>query len=296
MQQRYGILTGPAVIVHGGAGAQDPKAERARQASLVAEKIARMGVDLLLKNTDPLTVVVACLKMFEADEIFNAGFGSALQADGVARLTAAVMDGRRQSLSGVMHATQMLHPSELAAYLQNSSARVLAGPGPELLARTMGTPLQNPVSQARALAWANAAKRPELSCDTVGVVVRTADGQICAGTSTGGRGNEFPGRVSDAATVAGNYASAFAGISCTGIGEEIVDDAVAARIDTRCRDGQSLEVASRKAFDEAVSSKRSYGWIALDAKGAWALAHTSDQMIYALADGGGQSISSVDAK
>ena len=51
---------------------------------------------------------------------------------------------------------------------------------------------------------------------------------LAAGTSTGGRGFEYPG-VTDSATVAGNYASRFAAISATGIGEEIVDDALAAR-------------------------------------------------------------------
>ena len=49
-----------------------------------------------------------------------------------------------------------------------------------------------------------------------------ADGNLAVATSTGGKGFEIPCRVSDSATVAGNFANNFAGISCTGVGEDIV--------------------------------------------------------------------------
>jgi L-asparaginase len=41
------------------------------------------------------------------------------------------------------------------------------------------------------------------------------NGKIAAATSTGGKGFEVPGRISDS-TVAGNYANPFCGVSLTG--------------------------------------------------------------------------------
>ena len=80
--------------------------------------------------------------------------------------------------------------------------------------------------------------------------------------------------------MAGTYASKFAGISATGVGEEIVDDGLAVRIETRRRDGMTLEKASRLAFNEAVARKRLYGWIAVDAEGFWNAAYTTAAMSY----------------
>jgi L-asparaginase len=124
------------------------------------------------------------------------------------------------------------------------------------------------------------------------VVLCPVDRRLVAGTSTGGRGFEFPGRVSDSATVAGNYASPFAAISATGIGEEIVDDALCARIETRVRDGLSLEDAGRRTFEEAKASGHRYGWIACDSRGYWCVAHTSEQMSFWVQTLDGQILSS----
>jgi L-asparaginase len=107
---------------------------------------------------------------------------------------------------------------------------------------------------------------------------------LFAGTSTGGRGFEYPGRVSDSATVAGTYCTAYAAVSATGVGEQIIDDALAARLETRRRDGHTLEAASRQCFKEAVARQRAYGWIALDADGFWASAHNTKAMSFVVFD------------
>jgi len=196
------------------------------------------------------------------------------------------MDGPRGTFSGVMGVTSLTHPSELARSLQDHDSRVLMPPGTELLARGLGLPVAANVTPERLKSWYDNAATETRFCDTVGCVIRMPDGRMFAGTSTGGRGYEFPGRVSDSATVAGTYCSEFAGISATGVGEEIVDDAVAARMETRRRDGQSLESASSRAYSEAKARERRYGWIALDRDGAWAIAHTTEAMSYVvLSDG-----------
>ncbi len=249
-------------------------------ATAALRRIAARGMGLLRSGTAPLDVVVECLKDLEVDERFNAGRGASLQADGQARLTAALMDGPRLSFSGVISISYVLHPSVLARHLQEQSSRVLTSPGAEILARELGLPVADNVTPERLKRWYKKSAKEDDACDTVGCLVRTADGKLYAGTSTGGRGFETPGRVSDSCTVAGTYCSTFAAVSATGTGEQIVDDAVAARLETRRRDGMSLESASRRCFAEAKDLKRRYGWIAVDCDGSWTAAHTTPAMTY----------------
>jgi len=266
----------PCLILHGGAGPMDPSSEGMMKASKALRKAAE---DSLKSGARDMALVVRSLEHLEDNALFNAGYGAALQADGKPRLTAAVMDGKRQTFSGVISISDVRHPSRLAWALQDNSTRVLTGPGHDLLARRLMQPVENLITEKRFSAWQKKLRDDFFSSDTVGALV-CDNSRLYAGTSTGGRGFEDPGRVSDSATVAGNYASRFAAISATGIGEEIVDDAVAARLETRVRDGMSLEAAARKCYEEAIAAKRCYGWIACDTQGNISIAYTSDAMSY----------------
>ncbi len=284
MLELYGQCHGSTVLLHGGAGGQDPKTpDTVSKATAALKTSAAEAIKALDAGLDPMQVLTQVLGKLEDDPQFNAGTGSALQSDGQIRLTAAIMDGARQSFSAVISCSYIKNPSLLAQHLQSESSRVLTNPGAELLARKLLLPVASSLTEARVNDWVK--KVPESGCDTVGCVIRTAQGRILVGTSTGGRGFEFPGRVSDSGTVAGTYASKFAGISATGIGEEIVDDGLAVRLETRCRDGWTLEKAGRLAFKEAVALKRLYGWIALDADGFWNAAYTTAAMSFVVFDG-----------
>ena len=114
-------------------------------------------------------------------------------------------------------------------------------------------------------------------------------GELVAAASTGGRGHEYPGRVSDTCTVAGTYASRFAAVAATGIGEQIVDDALACRLETRIRDGMSLMDASGRCYREAIQRRRTYGWLALD-RSSWCAAHTTPSMPYVVVGSRGRSV------
>jgi len=281
MNHFFGQSKGPVLLIHGGAGCWDPVNDELGSANQSLHRIVAKGWEAIAKGVSALDVVSLCLQELEADEIFNSGFGAVIQGDGKARLTAAMMDGLRQRFSGVMGAMEIIHPSILARYLQDHESRVVSQPGVEILCRKLNIPTQSPVTKMRLDAWEKSQKDKK-GFDTVGCVVRLADGSLAAGTSTGGRGNEIPGRVSDASTVAGNYASKFCAISCTGIGEEIVDDAVAARIETRVRDGEKLELATKKTLNEALERKRQYGWISVEQSGDWNASFATDKMAFAV--------------
>ncbi len=285
MNQQYGTEKELVVMLHGGAGPQDPSAEGIARAVKALRKIGHQARKALLENEDVIEVATSCLMKLESDPQFNAGYGSALQNDGIARLSASLMDGRKQVFSGVIAASYLKHPSLLSKSLQKRHAKVLSPPGTELLARELGIPVQSNITERRSKKWLKSLDEASYPSDfsdvsdTVGCVIRDLRGHIVAASSTGGRGNEYPGRVSDTATVAGNYASKYAGIAVTGHGEQITDDAVAARLETRVRDGMALEEANSKTYLEALKRKRRYGWIALNKTG-WAIAHTTKFMPY----------------
>ncbi len=289
MQELYGQCRGAMVLLHGGAGGMDPRSPDAvKRATDALRTFAKKAAASLDRGSDPLRVMVDALKDMESDSQFNAGNGAALQSDGQARLTAALMNGERQSFSGVISVSYTNHPSEIALHLQDQTSRVVTAPGGELVARTLGLKVESSLTAQRVKDWTDRVGGGEKFCDTVGCLVRTAAGKLYAGTSTGGRAFEFPGRVSDSGTVAGTYCSAHAGVSATGVGEQIVDDALAARLETRRRDGMTLEQASRLCFSEAKAKGRAYGWIAHDQDGHWAVAHLTPAMSFVVFDESGE--------
>jgi L-asparaginase len=110
-------------------------------------------------------------------------------------------------------------------------------------------------------------------------------GKLAAGTSTGGKGFERIGRVSDSAMPAGNYATSQAAVSCTGIGEDIIDECLAAKVVVRVTDGMSLQEAMQRSFTEAKKNNRDFGAIALDATGAISYGKTCEVLLAAYHNG-----------
>ena len=115
-----------------------------------------------------------------------------------------------------------------------------------------------------------------------------------ARTSTGGRGHEAVGRVSDTPTPAGNYASGEVAISATGFGEQILDLNVAGRIATRVTDGLSLEESLRRTFDVVHLHKGLLGVIALTREGVVGYAHSTEACGVAFTQTAGSTSTSMD--
>jgi L-asparaginase len=129
------------------------------------------------------------------------------------------------------------------------------------------------------------AKTKRLATGTVGCVAFDKNGNLAAATSTGGKGFEIPGRVSDSATVAGNYANAHCAVSCTGVGEDIVSGAVAIKIVTRTTDGLSVDQACAKTFAELKPFDGFAGAIAIDKWGNISHLDSHPTMVFAAFDG-----------
>lgn len=287
----------PKLIIHGGAGSslKGKGGADAVRKSLYA--VLEDVYALLLAGASAPAAVVRGCHLLEDDPCFNAGTGSVLQSDGQIRMSASLMDGLTQRFSGVINVSRVQHPIELAEFLQSSADRVLSDFGAAELLRELQVPLYNPLTEIRLQEWiqerdenfvresAGVVAEKELFHEsnarygTIGVVALDSQGYLAAGTSTGGKGFERIGRVSDSAMPAGNYATAKAAISCTGIGEDIIDECLAARIVVRVTDGLSLPAALERSFAEAGDSKRDFGAIGLDATGAIGWGKTSQVLL-----------------
>ncbi|WP_448525841.1 isoaspartyl peptidase/L-asparaginase [Parathermosynechococcus lividus] len=284
------------VIIHGGAG---PSLQDKGGLIPVRESLHRVVVQVsqaLEQGAAAMEAVVLGCRLLEDDPRFNAGTGSVLQSDGQIRMSASVMDGSQQRLSGVINVSRVKNPIDLAQWLQNSGDRLLSDIGAAELARELQLPVYQPLTDQRLHEWLEERKgnfqtamasvvAEDAGRGTIGVVVRDQFGQLAVGTSTGGKGFERIGRVSDSATPAGNYANSLAAVSCTGIGEDILDEALASRIVVRVTDGFSLEAAFAKSFQEAATRQRDFGAIGLDHQGTLAWGKTCDVLLAAYWDG-----------
>ena len=271
------------VIIHGGffsESSTNNETKIAKQQSLL--RIVTDSYDYLKTHTALETVVYA-VSLLEDDELFNAGIGSQIQADGKIRMSASLMDGSTMKMSGVINIEEVKNPVQVAQILLNHDDKVLGGSGATNFARANGfEQFSTEILQRRS---EYEAKLAATRIGTVGCVALDMNGKIAVATSTGGKGFEIPGRISDSATVAGNYANEFCGVSLTGVGEDIVSGAIAAKIVTRVTDGFTLEKAFEKTFNELKPFDGFAGAIAIDNKGNIYHLDTHPSMVFASFDG-----------
>lgn len=292
----------PKLIIHGGAGSALKGKEGLNTVRQALHTIVKEVYDLLKMGATAQDAVVRGCQLLEDNPRFNAGTGSVLQSDGQIRMSAALMNGTAQRFSGVINISRVQHPIDLALKLQESADRVLSDYGSAELVRELAVPPYDPLTELRLQEWIQERNQnfsremagvvaEEMTLPhqarrgTIGVVALDQMGQIAAGTSTGGKGFERIGRVSDSAMPAGNYATRHAGVSCTGIGEDIIDECLAARIVVRVTDGCSLQEAFERSFAEAAQNQRDFGAIAIDATGVIGWGKTSEVLLAAYHNG-----------
>jgi L-asparaginase len=291
----------PKLIIHGGAGGHIKSERGEAKVRQALHQIVTEVYELLSQGGSAVDAVVRGCQLLEDQPIFNAGTGSVLQSDGQIRMSAALMDGANQRFSGVINVSRVRHPIELAEFLQREDDRVLADYGAKELLRELSVPIYDPLVEIRLQEWiqerndnfdksmagvvAEDALIHEPRKGTIGVVALDSQGKVSAGTSTGGKGLERIGRVSDSAMPAGNYADASAGVSCTGIGEDIIEECLAAKIVIRVTDGMTLPEAMKKSMTESRSRNRDLGAIAIAADGTICWGKTSEVILAAYHDG-----------
>lgn len=273
----------PKIIIHGGffsESSTNNETKVAKQQALL--RIVKDSYEFL-KTNSALETVVYVVSQLENDELFNAGIGSQIQSDGKIRMSASIMDGSTLKMSGVINIEEVKNPVQVAQILLDSEDKVLGGEGATDFARKLGfEKFSTEIPQRRA---EYEVKKSGNGVGTVGCVALDEFGKIAVATSTGGKGFEIPGRISDSATVAGNYANEFCGVSLTGVGEDIVSGAVAAKIVTRVTDGFTIDKAFEKTFAELLPFDGFAGAIGIDFHGNIFHQDSHPSMVFASFDG-----------
>lgn len=271
------------IIIHGGffsESSQSNEVKLAKQNSL--KDIAKKSYEFLQDNSAFDTVAYA-VSLLEDDELYNAGIGSQIQSDGIIRMSAAIMNGETQKMSGVINIQDVKNPIFVAKELMKEDDRVLGGNGAKQYASENG--FENFSTEIPQRKKEYEEKLKNGGKGTVGAVAIDKHGKLAVATSTGGKGFEIPGRISDSATVAGNFANQFCAVSCTGVGEDIVSNATAAKIVTRVTDGLTIENAFDRTFEELKEIDGFAGAIGIDCEGNVFHQDSYPTMVFASFDG-----------
>jgi beta-aspartyl-peptidase (threonine type) len=319
---------GWALVVHGGAGvierdSMTPETDAAYRAAMHAA-LAR-GEAVLSEGGSALDAIEAVIHGLEDDPMFNSGRGAVFTAAGRNELDASIMDGATLNAGAIAGVTQVRHPISLArAVMENSRHVMLQGEGAETFAREQGLEIVEPAFFFTERRWASLERalgaqglaippRPEgapepepvdhgaLERDsrehrfgTVGVVALDRNGNIAAGTSTGGTTAKRWGRVGDSPIIgAGTYASnESCGVSATGTGEFFIRLTVASRICMLVElQGLSLQAAADRVIqDELTALEGDGGIVALTAEGDIAWSFNTPGMYRARLSEGGEPV------
>lgn len=241
---------GWSLAIHGGAGTLRPgdmtPEKRAEYEAVLSESL-EAGSAVLASGGSAVEAVQAAILPMEDSPLFNAGRGAVYTWDGTHELDASIMDGRDRSAGAIAGVTGIRNPILLAeAVRQDGRYVMLAGDGAEQFASEKGIDTAPPEHFAtegrqKALQRMKAKALSSLDVDhkfgTVGAVALNMDGNVAAGTSTGGMTGKRWGRVGDSPIIgAGTYAdNRSCAVSATGWGEYFIRVGVAQEICTRLR-------------------------------------------------------------
>ncbi|MBX7483924.1 isoaspartyl peptidase/L-asparaginase family protein [Qipengyuania qiaonensis] len=248
-----------SIAIHGGAGtiARDdmtPEQDAAYRAAL--QNALEAGTKVLREGGSAMDAVQAAIEPMEDDPLFNAGRGAVLTWDGDIELDASIMDGRTRDAGAVAGVTGVRHPIRLARKVMVDSPHVmLAGEGAEAFATEQGLERMSPEwfeterrreSLKRMKAEQLSAIDVDVKFGTVGAVALDQDGNMAAGTSTGGMTGKRWGRIGDAPIIgAGTYAdNRSCAVSATGWGEFFIRVGVAHEICSEIRQARLMEQAT----------------------------------------------------
>ena len=310
-----------SIAIHGGAGViergrLDPQIDAAYRAALT--QAAAAGGDVLTKGGSALDAVEVVVQRLEDDPLFNAGRGAVFSAEGRNELDASIMDGAGRKAGAVAGLTRTRHPISLArAVMEKSPHVMLIGEGAETFARSQGLEEVAPSFFFTERRWLQletelrtrnlpipprpaGAPAPEVRSEiaplderkfgTVGVVVRDAQGNLAAGTSTGGMTAKRWGRVGDVPVIgAGTYAhNGVCAVSATGSGEYFIRLSVARMICVRMERGESAQDAADAVIQKELTDIGGSGGVIVmggDGVSAWSM-NSSGMYRARLAEGG----------
>jgi beta-aspartyl-peptidase (threonine type) len=274
----------PVIIVHGGAKTISPDKVAANQAGCRAAVEA--GWKVLCSGGSAAAVVEAAIRVLESDQTFNAGFGSTMNSEGEVEADAAMMDGKTLGWGAIAAVQGVRHPISAARKIMNEKPRLLVARSGERFALEHGLEMcakEDLVSEEQYQEWKEEVQvldRP----NTVGCVALDANGNLVAGTSTGGTTGQPQGRVGDTALVGcGLYADNwFGACSTTGDGESIIPVVLAKTAIDALAAGKHPDEAAQHAINTLMNRMEGEaGCVLIDRTGRIGWAYNSQDMAVA---------------
>ncbi|MEP2936419.1 MAG: isoaspartyl peptidase/L-asparaginase [Gilvibacter sp.] len=287
---------GFGIVIHGGAGTilkenMTDSLEAAYRAKL--KEAIMVGHAILDNGGDAMEAVTKTINILEDSPLFNAGKGAVFTHEETNELDASVMDGATLNAGAVSGVTHIKNPIDLAVAVMDKSDHVmLSGKGAEVFAQSQGFELVDPSyfytkRRFESLQRIKDREKTQLDHDekvsfvdpfikdskfgTVGCAALDKNGNLAAGTSTGGMTNKRWNRIGDAPIIgAGTYANnATCAVSSTGWGEFFIRAMVAHDISALMEyKGLSLQEAASEVIQKKVPALGGDGGIvAIDNKG-----------------------------
>ncbi|MCR2832713.1 isoaspartyl peptidase/L-asparaginase family protein [Parerythrobacter lacustris] len=269
------------IAIHGGAGVilrEDMTPEREAEYRAALQSALDAGAEVLRNGGTAMEAVQAAIVPMEDDPKFNAGRGAVYTWEGRNELDAAIMDGRTRAAGAITGVTQVKNPILLAdAVLKDGRHVFLSGAGAEEFARDKGLEIVDPSwfetewrkqSLERLKAEQLSAQDVDHKWGTVGAVALDSQGNLAAGTSTGGLTGKRWGRIGDAPVIgAGTYAdNRSCAVSATGAGEYFIRVGVAHEICTQLRmSALEIEIIYPEPIGSMISSNPPKGILHPDA-------------------------------
>ena len=267
-----------SIAIHGGAGTL-VKGLMTQELEEKYKSILRLalnkGYDALESGRTATDAVEIAVKVLEDSPLFNAGKGSVFTAEGTHEMDASIMDGKTLNAGAVSGVKHIKNPIDLAISIMNDSPHVmLSGEGAEEFAREQGFEMTDPSyfftkkrmqslqkikdielrKQHKSLSFEDPFMKNS-KFGTVGCVALDKNGNLAAGTSTGGMTNKRWNRIGDAPIIgAGTYANnSTCAVSSTGWGEFFIRAMVAYDISAMMEyKGITLKEAAKIVIQQKV--------------------------------------------
>ncbi len=283
-QDKFGI------VIHGGAGViKDLPAELEKQYKSKLSEALEAGYKILESGGSSLDAVTKAINIMEDSPLFNAGKGAVLNDLGFAELDASIMDGHNLRAGAVAGIRHIKNPINLARLVMEKSPHVMMiGQGAEEFAIKNGFEMVDStyfITERRLEQYIRMKKfRDSLEAvkGTVGAVALDKNGNLAAGTSTGGMMLKKFGRVGDSPIIgAGTYANNnTCAVSATGHGEFFIRLGVAKDISDliEYKNMSLIEATDTVIYKKLAAFKADGGVIAIDKYGNYAMPFNTSGM------------------
>lgn len=249
-----------AIVIHGGAGIiLKENISKTKEDSIInkLDEAISKGWALLKNGGSSELAVIETIKILEDSPLFNAGKGSVFNSNGKVENDASIMRGSDLGAGASSGTSNVKNPITLASDVMNHSEHVfLSGKGAENFAKERNLDIVDNKyfhTDFRYNQLLN--KKDENKYGTVGCVAIDINGNIVAGTSTGGMTNKKWGRIGDSPIIgAGTYANnSTCGISSTGSGEYFIRTVAAYQVSSLLENhNYDLKKAMSKVIHEKI--------------------------------------------